>query len=116
MFTINQRQVNKRDGESCVPFMQNLANFFDCELNYKVNMNEQLKKPSKAVSFFVQSDKKHQLVTSYFNRYPLMSSKRLNYLSYVKSLNYLGKRLTKEEISEIRDIKNSMNTKRTEFN
>jgi hypothetical protein len=31
-------------------------------------------------------------------------------------LNYLGKRLTREEISEIRDIKNSMNTKRAEFN
>ena len=45
-----------------------------------------------------------------------MSSKYLNYLSFFKGLSYLGKRLTKEEVLEIRDIKSSMNNSRTYFN
>jgi len=45
-----------------------------------------------------------------------MSSKYLNYLSFFKGLNYLGKRLTNEETTEIRTIKNSMNNKRTYYN
>ena len=44
-----------------------------------------------------------------------MTSKHLNYLAFLKGLNYLGKRLTNEEILEIRTIKGSMNNKRTEF-
>ena len=78
-------------------------------------MIDYFKGPAKLVVFFVQSDKTHHLVTSYFTKYPLMSSKHLNYLCYEKSLNYLGKRLTQEEISELRNIKGSMNNKRTEF-
>ena len=45
-----------------------------------------------------------------------MTSKRLDYLSFAKGLNYLGKRLTKQEINEIHEIKNSMNNSRTYFN
>lgn len=41
-----------------------------------------------------------------------MSSKHLNYLSFRKGLSYLGKRLTSEEILEIRTIQNSMNNGR----
>jgi hypothetical protein len=115
VFTINQREIHKRTGDSCVPFMQKLADHFLCNLNYKTTMIDYFKGPAKLVVFFVQSDKSHHLVTSYFTKYPLMSSKHLNYLCYEKSLNYLGKRLTQEEISELRNIKGSMNNKRTEF-
>jgi hypothetical protein len=45
-----------------------------------------------------------------------MSSKHLNYLSFLEGLNYLGKNLTNKEIIEIQAIKNSMNNKRTYFN
>lgn len=45
-----------------------------------------------------------------------MTIKHLNYLSFYKGLSYLGKRLTPEEILEVRNIKNSMNNNRTEFN
>lgn len=116
VFTINQREIHKKTGESCVPFMQKLADHFQCNLNNKTTMIDYFKEPAKLVVFFLQSDKKHHLVISYFSKYPLMSSKHLNYLCYVKSLNYLGRRLTQEEIYEIRNIKDAMNKKRTEFN
>jgi hypothetical protein len=45
-----------------------------------------------------------------------MSSKYLNYICYVKELNYLGKHLTEKEILKIKNIKNSMNKKRTYYN
>lgn len=45
-----------------------------------------------------------------------MSSNYLNYLSFFKGLDYLGKRLTKQEIVEIRTIKNSMNNSRIDYN
>ena len=48
--------------------------------------------------------------------FPLMSSKHLNYLSFFKGLSFLGKRLTKEEVLEIRAIKSSMNKSRTYYN
>lgn len=45
-----------------------------------------------------------------------MSSKYLNYICYVKALNYLDKRLMKKEILQIQEIKNLMNNKRTNYN
>ena len=53
---------------------------------------------------------------SYFDKFPLMSSKYLEYLCFLKGLNYLSKRLTEEEIKELQDIKNIMNSRRTFFN
>lgn len=40
-----------------------------------------------------------------------MSSKYFNYLSFFKGLNYLGKRLTEQEILDIQAIKNSFKKK-----
>jgi hypothetical protein len=96
--------------------MTELANFFQANLNYKTSNSSLFKNPSKMLVFFAQSDRKHYIITNYLSKFPLMSSKHLNYLSFYKGLNYLGKRLTREEILEIRDIKNSMNNLRTEFN
>lgn len=56
------------------------------------------------------------MVKSYFDKYPLMSSKYLDYLCYLEGLNYLGKCLNQKEILEIQQLKNSMNLKRTDFN
>ena len=94
--------------------MTELAKFFRVNLNHKVNKSH--KEPVYAIVFFAQSDRKHYIITSYLTKFPLMSSKHLNYLSFFKGLSYLGKRLTSEEILEIRTIKNSMNNGRREFN
>lgn len=115
VFSINQREINKRDGASCIPFMEQIAKFFGCNLNHKTSMKDYFKAPAKAVVFYAQSDTVHQVVTGYFDKYPLMSSKYLNYLCYKQALNYLGRRLTREETLELRNIKSSMNDSRTEF-
>lgn len=95
--------------------MTKLADYFKCNLNYKTTIINPLN-PSKLVVFYVQSDKNHTTVVNYFNKYPLMSSKHLDYLCYVKGLNFLGKRLTKKEILEIQQLKHSMNNKRIYYN
>jgi len=106
-FTLKQRMIDKSTNLSCVPFMTELANLFKCKVNYK-GENE--------IVFVVQANSKHHLVKSYFEKFPLMSSKYLNYLCYLKGLDYLGRRLTDREIIEIQAIKNSMNNKRTYYN
>lgn len=87
--------------------MTEIADLFKCNIRYKTD-NE--------IRFVAQANYKHYLVKSYFNKYPLMSSKHLNYLCFLEGLNYLNKRLTIKEIMEIQVIKNSMNNKRTYYN
>jgi hypothetical protein len=96
--------------------MTELAEFFQVNLNRKVSNSSLFKNPSNMLVFFAQSDRKHYIITTYLSKFPLISSKQLNSLSFYKGLSYLGKRLTREEILEIRDIKNSMNNQRTELN
>ena len=116
VFSVNQCQESRLNGESNVPFMSKIAEYFNVNLCFKEQNLPSLKGRTKRIDFYVQADSKHYLIVSYLTKYPLMSSKWLNYLLYLKGLKYLGKRLSREEIIEIRAIKNSMNTKRTEFN
>lgn len=121
VFTINQSELNRVTLESNVPFMTKLAEFFQVNLNYKTENSPIFKEPAfpfgdKKVVFYAQSDRKHYIITTYLTKFPLMTSKHLNYLAFFKGLNYLGKRLNKEEILEVQALKNSMNNKRTEFN
>jgi len=62
--------------------MTKLAEFFQVNLNHKVANSPLFKEPVKTVVFFAQSDRKHYIITSYLTKYPLMSSKHLNYLSF----------------------------------
>lgn len=70
----------------------------------------------KEMTFQAQADSKHYLTKSYFDKFPLMTSKCLDYLCFIQGLSYLGKRLTYEEIISIQKIKSSMNRGRTGFN
>lgn len=106
IFSIKQRATDKPTGDSCVPFMTEIAIFFKCKIIYK-SANE--------ITFLAQADSKHHLISYYFDKYPLMTSKYLDYISFVKAFNYLGKRLTDQEIVEVQEIKNSMNTNRKHF-
>ena len=53
------------------------------------------------MSFLAQPDSKHYITKSYFDKFPLMTSKRLDYLCFIQGLNYLGKRLTDKDIIDI---------------
>ncbi len=106
-FSIKQRVIDKPTGDSCVPIMSKIAEFFQCNVKYE-SENE--------MTFLAQADSIHHLTKSYFDKYPLMTSKHLDYLCFLQGLNYLGKRLTDQEIIQIQTIKNSMNNKRTFYN
>jgi LAGLIDADG endonuclease len=106
-FTLVQRVIDEPTGLSCLPFMTKMADFFKCKINYK-GLN--------AMAFVVQANDKHCLTNSYFDKYPLMTSKYLDYLCFLQGQKYLGRRLTNEEIIKVQAIKNSMNNKRTYFN
>lgn len=106
-FSISQKVIDNRIGISCVPFMTEIANLFECKITYLYDNSMRL---------LVGANSKQYIIKNYFDKYPLMTSKYLNYLSFLEGTYYLGKRLTDQEIIEIRKIKNSMNTKRTFYN
>jgi hypothetical protein len=107
LFFIKQRLIDKLSGESCLHFMEDIARCFNCKVYYK---------SGNAIVFVAQSFTNTNLVKSYFEEYPLMTSKHLNYLSFLKGFDYRGKYLSDNEIIEIQSIKNSMNSKRIYFN
>lgn len=106
-FSIVQKVIDKPTGLSCVPFMTDIASYFQCKINYRFD---------NTMTFIAGANNKHYLTKSYFTKYPLMSSKYLDYKCFIQGLDYLGRHLTKEEIMEIQAIKTSMNNKRTSFN
>lgn len=116
MFSLAQSELNRITRESNIPFMTILAEFFQVNLVNRIYNSPNFKAPAKGIEFYAQSDRKHYVITSYLAKYPLMSSKHLNYLSFNKGLAYLGYRLTREEILELRAIKVSMNNKHTYYN
>jgi len=106
VFSIKQILIDKLSGDSCLLFMEKIADLFQRKI-YFTSVN--------AIEFKVQNTSKHYLTKLYFNKYPLMTSKRLNYLCYLQVLDYLSKHLTNEEIIEIQALKNSMNNNRTYY-
>ena len=58
----------------------------------------------------------NKILVSYFNKFPLFSSKYLDCLSWQKVLNIKIKKEQVKKIEEINKIKNNMNSKRTHFN
>jgi hypothetical protein len=86
--------------------MTEIANFLACRVYNKMD---------DTLVCISNVNNKYYLIKSYFEKYPLMSSKYLDYLSYLEALNYLGKDLTDEEIKEIHYIIDSMNKQRTYY-
>jgi hypothetical protein len=106
-FSINQKVIDKPTGLSCLPFMSEIANLFQCKINF---IGENL------MVFRVSANSKHYLTKFYFDKFPLMTSKRHNYLCFLEGLYYLGKGLTDKEIIDVQILKNSMNNKRIFYN
>lgn len=115
VFSINQSEVSRLTGESNVPFMSDVAKLFQVNLLHKIEKASASKGSTNSIGFFAQSDAKHYIIVGYLSKFPLMSSKHLNFLSFFKGLSYLGRQLSREEILEIRAIKSQMNKKRTDF-
>lgn len=86
--------------------MTKIADLFKCKISFK---------GKNRITIVAQANSKHHLIKAYFDKFPLMSNKYLDYLCYIEGLNYLGRHLTSQEILEIQTIKNSMNNKRDYF-
>jgi len=58
------------------------------------------------------------ITIEYLNKYPLLSSKYLDFKNWEKALNLYVQKLHRDPVhlEEIRNLKLNMNTKRTEFN
>lgn len=87
--------------------MTNIADLFKWKIKYE-SLN--------ARTFLAQADSKHHLTKSHFDKYSLMTSKRLYYLCFIQALDYMGKRLTGTEAINIQNIKGSMYKNGTHFN
>ena len=67
------RVIDKPTGDYCVPIISKIAKFFQCNVKYE-SENE--------MTFLAQADSKHHLTN--FDKYPLMTSKRLDYLCFLQ--------------------------------
>ena len=114
-FYLEQAEKDKNNN-SFYPIMNEIALFF----NLKVKL---LNRPGKGKSLRIRTNSiaTNNLVKSYFDKYPLFSSKYLNYIDWcealklIKEKNYLseskGLRLYK-----LQSLKKNMNNNRTQFN
>jgi len=106
-YLITQRFTDPSVAYSYVPFMTEIADLFGSKL-YSKNEN--------TLVFRTSATEKLHLIRSYFEKYPLMTTKYLDYLCYLQAQNYLNKVLTNEDLAKIKDINNSMNNNRIYFN
>nr|QJQ35272.1 LAGLIDADG endonuclease [Fusarium lactis] len=107
-FHLTQRITDKLTNESCIPFMTEIANYFTCKL-YVSNQHN-------IANMMVSNINVLKIINSYLNKYPLMTSKYLNYLCYLEGINYTKKYLSDDEIDKIQYLKSSMNTTRSYYN
>lgn len=111
-FELSQRQIdhNKEDNFS---FLNIIAEYLNTIVK-KIRIT----KPTPEYRVRTVNIKGNLILIDYLNKYPLFSSKYLNYKDWVKVLKYFEiKEHTKSEaIKEIINIKLNMNDKRKEFN
>ena len=111
-FELCQRQVD-HNKKSNLSFLNLIAEFLLTTVK-EIRMN----RPKPEYRVRTTSLKANLELVDYLNKYPLFSSKYLNYKDWVKVLGFFErKEHTKPEyIKTIVEIKSKMNNKRTEFN
>nr|YP_009054641.1 hypothetical LAGLIDADG homing endonuclease [Chromochloris zofingiensis]AIK29129.1 hypothetical LAGLIDADG homing endonuclease [Chromochloris zofingiensis] len=99
-----------------------IAILFDCNLysythQRALGHNKSLLKAYHSYSVVTTNIKSDHLVCSYFDNYPLFSSKRLNYLDWrcVYELRNFKQHYTPQGVAKISEIKARFNTNRTVF-
>lgn len=111
-FELSQRQVDHNQ-QNNYSFLNSIADFL-----YTTVKPIRITKPKPEYRVRTTNLKGNFKLISYLDKYPLFSSKILNYKDWVKILSYFErKEHTKlESIKEIIKIKSKMNDKRTEYN
>lgn len=111
-FYLPQRAIDV-SGESLIKFMQNLADYLNCKL-----ISRTLKEGFTQYVVNTSSKQSNQILVDYLNTYPLLSSKYLDFKNWEKALNIYLIKLHRDPkyLEEIKNLKLSMNNKRTQFN
>jgi hypothetical protein len=79
-FVIEQRQFDKSTNSSCQSFMNNIANYFSVSLLTSTRTKFTL--PTSTYYFSVETMDKLDKVIHYFDKYPLMGVKSLDYQDF----------------------------------
>nr|YP_010029646.1 hypothetical protein J2C28_mgp10 [Beauveria lii]QOU11087.1 hypothetical protein [Beauveria lii] len=122
--TISQKQVYNVDrldllkkNNSNLDFMKQIQEFLEVKT---VNEIKRIKKLYVEEAYIVRTNKKAScdILINYLKTYPLFSSKHQDFLDWSKAyhIKITKKYINKEGTYELLSIKNSMNTKRTQFN
>jgi hypothetical protein len=111
-FELSQAQKNYKD-EDNYAFLNLIAILFNAVIK-KIRIT----RPKPEYRIRTTNLKSNLLLVNYLERYPLFSSKYLNYKDWTQILNYFERKehTKKDSIDEIIKIKGKMNDKRTEFN
>lgn len=97
-----------------LPIMEQIAQFLMCNLlTFNIN-NPKSKSTTEILSVSVTSLDKLRPIVDYFNKYPLLGVKGLNFKDFciVADLIKNKAHLTEEGLEQIRQIKYGMNTRR----
>ena len=110
-FELSQRQINDNK-QSNYSFLSIIADFLNTSVK-EIRIN----KPKPEYWVRTVNLKGNLILIDYLDKFPLFSSKILNYKDWIKVLNYFkNKEQTKSEfLKEIIKIKSNMNDKRTNF-
>lgn len=94
--------------KNMLDIMTKLSEFLLTNLKFKPKTNQYWIRTS--------SYKSNDILITYLNKFPLFSSKYLDFISWQKVLNIMIKKEQTKKLEEINNLKNNMNSKRTYLN
>lgn len=111
---IEQRILDPISNESYEPVLTSIANFLNCSLLIK----NQKSTGNNYYTLAASSQNSLKVIVDYLEKYPLYSSKFLDYRDWkeVVELILVNKHYTEEGISKTDSVRNGMNRQRTYFN
>lgn len=111
---IEQRMVEPISKQSYSDVLTEIANFFNCKLLVK----KQASTGNEYYTLAATSRISLQILLDYFERFPLYSSKYLDYKNWAEAARLIlaNQHYTEEGIVKIDSLKSSMNNSRTYFN
>ena len=113
-FSLEQRMIYPKTGESYYTILNNICIF----LNVKLSVRNRLNKKNSYYQIRVENQNSTKILIDYLNKYPLLSSKYLDFLEWEKSFRIISKKehMTEQGKELILAAKNNMNDSRTNFN
>ena len=111
---IEQRMLDPKTNASYFDVLTEIAKFLQCNLLTR----KQISTGNQYYTLTASSRRSILMVTNYFDRFPLYSSKYLDYLDWSNAVRLIleDKHYTESGIIKIDELKSKMNNQRNEFN